>query len=307
MHVPVMLHEAMEFLDVQTDGYYIDATLGQGGHAARVLERLRTGKLLGIDCDPTAVRLAQERMKPSDDRFLFLEGNFEDIDKLHAEAGLPPVQGVLADLGLSSLQLEDAQRGFSFSLPGPLDMRMNPAQPRTAADYVNRSSERDLANLFFQLGEERYSRRIARAVMKARPFRITTELAQVVTRAVPSRAGLHQFSRNHSSLRPMRCHPATRIFQALRIAVNRELDTLATFLKKVPEVLATGGRLVVISFHSLEDRLVKQAFQAWKREGSFRLLTRKVVRPGAEEVQSNPRSRSACLRAAEKLELAKSA
>ncbi len=307
MHVPVMVQEVMEFLNVQSDGYYIDATLGQGGHAARVLERLTTGKLLGIDCDPTAVRLAQERMKPSDDRFLFLEGNFEDIDDLHTRAGFPPVQGVLADLGLSSLQLEDAQRGFSFSLPGPLDMRMNPAQPRTAADYVNRSSERDLANLFFQLGEERHSRRIARAVMKARPFRTTTELAQVVTRTVPSRAGLLQFSRDHSSRRSRRRNPATRVFQALRIAVNRELESLATFLKRVPEVLGAGGRFVVISFHSLEDRLVKQAFQAWNREGSFRLLTRKVVRPGAEEVQSNPRSRSARLRAAEKVGPAKSA
>ena len=305
MHVPVMVQEVMEFLNVQSDGYYIDATLGQGGHAACVLERLTTGKLLGIDCDPEAIRVAQERLKPSDDRLLCLEGNFEDIDDLHTRAGFPPVQGVLADLGLSSLQLEDAQRGFSFSLPGPLDMRMNPAQPRTAADYVNRSSERDLANLFFQLGEERYSRRIARAVMKARPFRTTTELAQVVTRTVPSRAGLLQFSRDHSSRRSRRLHPATRVFQALRIAVNRELESLATFLKRVPEVLAAGGRFVVISFHSLEDRLVKQAFQAWNREGSFRLLTRKVVRPGAAEVQSNPRSRSARLRAAEKVGPAK--
>ena len=307
MHVPVMVQEVMEFLNVQSDGYYIDATLGQGGHAARVLERLATGKLLGIDCDPEAIRVAQERLKPSDDRLLCLEGNFEDIDDLHTRAGFPPVQGVLADLGLSSLQLEDAQRGFSFSLPGPLDMRMNPAQPRTAADYVNRSSERDLANLFFQLGEERHSRRIARAVMKARPFRTTTELAQVVTRTVPSRAGLLQFSRDHSSRRSRRRHPATCVFQALRIAVNRELESLATFLKRVPEVLGAGGRFVVISFHSLEDRLVKQAFQAWNREGSFRLLTRKVVRPGAEEVQSNPRSRSARLRAAEKVGPAKSA
>ena len=180
-------------------------------------------------------------------------------------------------------------------------MRMNPAQPRTAADYVNRSSERDLANLFYQLGEERYSRRIARAVMKARPFRTTTELAQVVTRTVPSRAGLLQFSRDHSSRRSRRLPSRDARFSG---AANRREPGIGypwpPFLKRVPEVLAAGGRFVVISFHSLEDRLVKQAFQAWNLEGSFRLLTRKVVRPGAAEVQSNPRSRSARLRAAEK-------
>ncbi len=219
--------------------------------------------------------------------------------------GWPLVDGVLADIGVNSTQLEVPERGFSFSLPGPLDMRMNPEQSQTAADFVNHSNEMDLANLIYEFGEERYSRRIARALMKARPLRTTTELAQVVTRTVPSRAGLHQHSRQKGRPQPYRLprrlHPATRVFQALRIAVNRELDVLDSFLKKVPEVLAAGGRLVVISFHSLEDRIVKQTFQGWRRDGSFRLLTRKVVRPSVEEVHSNPRSRSARLRAAEKI------
>ena len=212
---------------------------------------------------------------------------------------------VLADIGVNSSQIEVPERGFSFSLPGPLDMRMNPEQSQTAADFVNYSSERDLANLIDEFGEERYSRRIARALVKARPLRTTTELAQVVTRTIPSRAGLHQFSGRGGRPQPRRLyrrlHPATRVFQALRIAVNRELDVLATFLKKVPEVLAAGGRLVVISFHSLEDRIVKQTFQGWRQDGSFRLLTRKVVRPAVEEIRGNPRSRSARLRAAEKV------
>ena len=306
MHFPVMPQEVMEFLNVQPDGNYIDVTMGPGGHSTQVLEKLETGKLLGIDCDPNAIGIAQERLRKFGSKFFCLEGNFEDIRELHAGTGIGQVQGVLADLGLSSLQIEDAQRGFSFKLPGPLDMRMSPLQSISAEDFINHSSELDLSNIFFQLGEERYSRRIARAIMKARPFRTTTELAQVVTRVIPSRAGLHQFSHKRFSRPPMRRHPATRVFQALRIAVNRELETLATFLKKVPEVLAIGGRLVIISFHSLEDRLVKQAFQSWSREGSFRLLTRKVVRPSKTEVQSNLRSRSGCLRAIEKVDVGKS-
>ncbi|MBI1984247.1 MAG: 16S rRNA (cytosine(1402)-N(4))-methyltransferase RsmH, partial [Acidobacteria bacterium] len=187
-------------------------------------------------------------------------------------------------------QLEDAERGFGFNLPGPLDMRMDPRTRVTAEEIVNRTPERDLADLIFKFGEERHSRHIARALIKARPIRTTTELAQVVTRAIPSRAGLYQI------------HPATRTFMALRLAVNRELESLETFLAKVPDALAPGGRAVFITFHSLEDRLVKHTLRAWKQAGQAEVLTRKVIRPEPEEVRTNPRSRSAKLRAAEKSE-----
>ena len=289
LHQPVLLREVMEFLKVDPDGVYIDATLGAGGHAEGILKRLSTGKLLGIDRDPAALEIARERLQPFAERLIMLHGNFGEIDVLHASSGLGPADGLLADLGLSSMQLEDASRGFSFSLPGPLDMRMDPHSDTTAADIANRTGERDLANLIFELGEERHSRRIARAIVKARPYRSTTELAQVVTRAIPSRAGLRHL------------HPATRTFMALRLAVNNELENLRDLLGKTLDILRPGGRVVILSFHSLEDRLVKRAFQQWRHEGRARILTRKVVRPGEDEVRANPRSRSAKLRAAEKI------
>ena len=290
MHVPVLLRETLEFLNVRSDGIYIDATLVGGGHAEAILQILEpgTGKLLGIDRDPAALARAHERLVRFGEKVILQEGNFAEIDQLHAESGLPPADGLLADLGLSSMQLEDASRGFSFDRPGPLDMRMDPHTRTTAAEIVNRTPERELADLIFKFGEERFSRRIARGMVKARPIRSTTELAQVVTRAIPSRTGLYHV------------HPATRTFMALRMAVNQELESLETFLSKALDVLAPGGRLVVLSFHSLEDRLVKHAFQAWKREGKAEVLTKKVVRPGEAELESNPRSRSAKLRAAEK-------
>ena len=278
----------MEYLAVQPDGIYIDATLGAGGHAQEILKRLESGRLLGLDRDPQALEVARGRLAGFGEKLIMQHGNFAEIDALHAASGLAPADGVLADLGLSSLQLADASRGFSFNLPGPLDMRMDPGSDTTAADLINRTRERDLADLIYQLGEERHSRRIARDIVKARPYRSTTELAQVVTRAIPSRAGLHQI------------HPATRTFQALRLAVNRELENLEQFLDRILSVLRPGGRVVILSFHSLEDRLVKHTFQRWQREGRACILTRKVVRPTEEEVQANPRARSAKLRAAEK-------
>jgi 16S rRNA (cytosine1402-N4)-methyltransferase len=278
----------VDFLRIRPEGTYIDATLGAGGHAQEILKRLGSGRLLGLDCDPEALEVARARLSGFGERLMIRHGNFAEIDALHAASGLGPADGVVADLGLSSLQLENAARGFSFSLPGPLDMRMDSNSRTTAADLVNRTSERDLADLIYQLGEERHSRRIARAIVKARPFRLTTELAQVVTRAIPSRTGLRQL------------HPATRTFMALRLAVNHELEKLEQFLDRVLLVLRPGGRVVILSFHSLEDRQVKQAFRRWQEEGRARLLTRKVVRPGSEEVQMNPRARSAKLRAAEK-------
>ncbi|MBI1941040.1 MAG: 16S rRNA (cytosine(1402)-N(4))-methyltransferase RsmH [Acidobacteria bacterium] len=292
MHVPVLLRESLDYLRVSPDGIYVDATLGGGGHAEEILKRLRRGKLLAIDCDPAAIAAARRRLAAYEERLIVFEGNFADLDKAMEVSGLPPrhLTGILADLGLSSMQLEDAERGFSFNLPGPLDMRMDPHIRVTAEEIVNRTPERDLADLIFKFGEERHSRRIARALIKARPIRTTTELAQVVTRAIPSRAGLYQI------------HPATRTFMALRLAVNRELESLETFLAKVPDALAPGGRAVFITFHSLEDRLVKHTLRAWKQAGQAQVLTRKVIRPEPEEVRTNPRSRSAKLRAAEKSE-----
>jgi len=289
LHRPVLLHEALEFLNVRREGIYIDATLGTGGHAEALLELLGpTGRLLGIDRDPAAVGAAGERLGRYGERLIVMQGNFAQIDSLHRASGLPPADGMLADLGLSSLQLADPERGFSFNLPGPLDMRMGPEATATAGSLVNRTPEKELANLIFKLGEERHSRRVARAIVKARPIRTTTELAQVVTRAIPSRAGLHHL------------HPATRTFMALRLAVNRELENLEAFLEKALGVMAPGARLVILTFHSLEDRPVKRAFQDWQRRGRARILTKHVVRPGAAELASNPRARSAKLRAVEK-------
>ena len=288
IHQPVLLREVTEFLNVRPEGFYIDATLGGGGHAEAIARQLVSGRLLAIDRDPLALAAARARLAPFGDKVIPMHGNFAEIDRLQADTGFPPADGVLADLGLSSLQLVDAARGFSFNLEGPIDMRMDPASETTAADLVNYAGERELADLIFKFGEERHSRRIARAIMKARPIRTSTSLAQVVTRAIPSRPGLHQI------------HPATRTFMALRLAVNRELDNLEQFLARVLPVMAAGGRLVMISFHSLEDRMVKQAFSAWKQERRVRSLTRKAVRPGEDEVATNPRARSAKLRAVEK-------
>ena len=288
VHRPVLVEEVTEFLNVRPDRVYIDATVGGGGHAQAILERLTSGRLLGIDHDPLALGVAKQRFGGFGDKVTLMQGNFADIDGLHAASGLAAADGVVADLGLSSMQLADASRGFSFNLEGPLDMRMDPASETSAADLVNYSSERELADLIFKFGEERHSRRIARAIMRARPIRTSTELAQVVTRAIPSRPGPHQI------------HPATRTFMALRLAVNRELDNLEQFLARVLSVMSIGGRVAVISFHSLEDRMVKQSFASWQREGLAKVLTRKVVRPGEDELSVNPRSRSAKLRVAEK-------
>ncbi len=288
VHRPVLLGEVIEFLNVRPEGFYIDATSGGGGHSEAIAGRLGTGRLLAIDCDPLALAMAGERLARFGDKVKLVHGNFAEIDRLQAEAAFPPADGVVADLGLSSMQLNDATRGFSFNLEGPLDMRANPATETTAGDIVNYAGERELADLIFKFGEERHSRRIARAIMKARPIRTSTSLAQVVTRAIPSRPGLHQI------------HGATRTFMALRMATNREIENLEQFLARVLDVMAAGGRLVVIGFHSVEDRVTKRAFSAWKQERRVRLLTPKPVRPGEQELGENPRARSAKLRAIEK-------
>jgi 16S rRNA (cytosine1402-N4)-methyltransferase len=299
-HRPVLLDEALEFLNVRPGGTYIDATLGGGGHAEAILERLTTGRLLGLDRDPAAVAHARERLAGYGERFVAMEGNFGQIAELHRASGFAPADGLLADLGLSSLQLDDAARGFSFNREGPLDMRMGPDVSTTAEEIVNYAGEKELADLIYKFSQERHSRRIARAIMKARPIRTTTELAQVVTRAIPSRAGLHQLNFKSQISNFKRLHPATRTFMALRLAVNGEMEHLQKLLAQALDVVAPAGRLVFITFHSLEDRPVKQALQGWKRAGRAQVLTRHVVRPSEEEVSANPRARSGKLRAAEK-------
>lgn len=287
-HVPVLVDAVLAWLRPRPGGVYVDATVGTGGHAERILQACGpTGRLVGIDRDPEALHVAQRRLSRFAGRVQLVRGDFADLKALVLQAGVREADGVLFDLGVSGLQLGRPERGFSFHLEGPLDMRMDPDQPLTAADLVNRLSEGELAGLLRRYGEEPFARRIARSIVQRRPLSTTTDLVAAVEAAVPR----HR--------RPRRIHVATRTFQALRIATNRELESLESALAQVPEVLRPGGRVVVISFHSLEDRLVKRAFRSDPR---LVPLLRKPVRPGPEEVHANPRARSARLRAAERVE-----
>jgi 16S rRNA (cytosine1402-N4)-methyltransferase len=289
-HVPVLLKEAIDFLAIKRGGTYIDATVGLAGHSYEIARRLGgQGRLIGFDKDAAALEIARERLAgPEAGEWPDIElqqGSFAEVGE-RVEPG--SVDGVLADLGVSSLQLEDAARGFSFQADAALDMRMDTRSERTADQVVNRLDENTLADVIYEFGEERRSRRIARAIVRARPIRSTAELARIVSAAA----------------RPMkseRIHPATRTFQAIRIFVNRELEDLDALLEAAPRVLKPGGRLVVISFHSLEDRRVKDALRAGAQSGVYRLLTKKPVTAGEEEVGRNARSRSAKLRAAERV------
>jgi 16S rRNA (cytosine1402-N4)-methyltransferase len=288
-HYPVLLPAVLEHLRIDPTGLYVDCTVGEGGYAQAIVERLTTGRLLAIDRDADAIDVARRRLQAYGDKVTFVEACYSEIASLvrSTTPAFVPVSGIVADLGLSRGQFEDEQRGFSFQREGPLDMRIDRRQALTAADIVNHYGEKDLADLIFQFGEERRSRRIARAVVRGRPIRNTTHLAEIVERVVP-----------RTSRR--RIHPATKTFQALRIAVNNELESLERFLEQAPLVLGPGGRLVVVSFHSLEDRLVKLAFRRWAQQEVLTILTKRVVRPSQEEVEENPASRSAKLRAAER-------
>ncbi len=291
VHVPVLAEAVVHWLRPQPSGVYVDATVGAGGHAERILEACApSGQLVAVDRDPQALEVARRRLAGFGDRVRFAHGDFADLGNLLAELGVAEVDGVLFDLGVSALQLERPERGFSFQLCGPLDMRMDPAQPETAADLVNRLSERQLADLLRRYGEEPFARQIARAIVRRRPLRTTAELVEAVQAAVPRRRW------------PRRIHVATRTFQALRIATNRELESLQRALADLPRLLRPGGRVVVIAFHSLEDRLVKRAFQ---QDPRLRPLLRKPLRPSPEEVARNPRARSARLRAAERVEVSR--
>ena len=294
MHIPVLLGEAIEWLAIRPEGVYVDATVGAGGHARRILESLTTGRLIALDRDPVAIEIALENLSAHQRQLTLVQENFAHLPRLLRQIGVTVVDGILADLGLSQMQIDIPERGFSLRGAGPLDMRMDPQDRLTAEEIVNHYGERELADLIYQFGEERRSQRIARAIVRARPIRNTVQLAAVIAACLGSRRAATRTIRK-------RIHPATKTFQALRIAVNRELESLEQFLAAAPECLAPGGRLVVISFHSLEDRLVKQSFRSWDREGGMRNLTRHVVKPTREEIRANPRSRSARLRAAERL------
>ena len=286
-HTSVLLEEVLHWLEVKGDGTYLDATVGGGGHAAAIAQRLSSGRLIGLDRDAQALEIARDRLKDFGERVTLVHAEFSKIGEVARELGLPPLDGVLADLGVSSMQLDRAERGFSFREAGPLDMRMNREAPEAAEEIVNRWPERELANLLYREGEEHDSRRIARSIVRARPIRDTAHLATVV-------AGARRL-RGRQKL-----HPATKTFLALRIAVNREMEELGQFLLRTPATLSSGGRWVVLSYHSREDRMVKQAFQRLAQSGEMKILTKKIVQPGEEEIQANPRARSAKLRAAEK-------
>jgi 16S rRNA (cytosine1402-N4)-methyltransferase len=295
-HVPVLLQDAIRYLNVRAGGTYVDATLGLGGHATAVARELGgQGRFIGFDRDPDALQLARERFQALSEELgeqmpqWVLHGEEFSAMSRHITEG--SLDGLLADFGVSSMQLDSAHRGFSFQADGPLDMRMDPRRGPTAEQVVNQADEKVLADLIYEFGEERRSRRFARAIVRARPIRTTAQLAKILSAAAPamkSERGRHQI------------HPATRIFQALRIYVNAELNEIQALLQVAPRLLKPGGRLVVISFHSLEDRLAKDALREAARQGIFEVLTRKPVTASEEETDRNPRARSAKLRAAER-------
>lgn len=301
-HVPVLYREVLDAMQPRPGCRYVDATVGAGGHAAGILSASAPdGELLGLDADPEAISYAQEVLRSYGDRVVLQVANFRHLGAVAQALGFGEVDGILMDLGLSSRQLSQASRGFSFSHEGPLDMRLDPGRGQPAADFVNRLPEAELADLFWRYGEERYSRRIARAVVAARPVTTTVQLADIVARSVGRRAKIH---------------PATRVFQALRIVVNDELEAVSQALPQARDLLRPGGRIVVIAFHSLEDRLVKRFFLeeaqdcicppeapvcVCQHEATLNVLTRKPMRPTDKEIATNPPSRSARLRVAERL------
>jgi 16S rRNA (cytosine1402-N4)-methyltransferase len=281
-HVPVLAEPTIAGLEIIAGGVYLDCTVGGGGHSALILQGLGNGRLVGIDRDEMAIAAASDTLKDYDNQVTFWRGNFCEYK--------PPsdllFDGILADLGVSSTQLDVAERGFSFRESGDLDMRMDNRQTLTAAEIINHYKEVELADIFFKLGEERLSRRIARQIVEKRPFKTTLELANAIAACVPS------------SYRHGRIHPATRTFQALRIAVNRELESLEKWLAVAPNWLKTGGKIAVITFHSLEDRIVKHTF---REDDRLQVLTKKVIIATDEEIKANPRARSAKLRIAQRI------
>lgn len=289
MHVPVMVEEVCGLLSAHGPLAFVDVTVGTGGHAAAML-RATSARMLGIDRDASALSVARERLAEFGDRVTLHRADFSEITEVMKQSGFDGADAVLADLGMSSLALDDPERGFSFRLDGPLDMRMDDRQTLRAYDLVNEESAEELARIIYTYGEERASRRIAKLIVEARrrhPIETTAELRAIVERAL----GAH---------RRQGAHPATRTFQALRIAVNREMESLAALLRDAPTILKPGGRMVVISYHSLEDRPVKERFRELVRAGGYDAISRKVIKPTAAETARNPRARSARIRCIER-------
>lgn len=304
-HQPVLYHEIIHALQPNRGGAYVDGTLGAGGHAWGVLEASQPdGRLLGLDLDPQAIELARQRLAPFGERAIIIQASFATLKEQLSQIGWQGVNGIVLDLGISSMQIDTARRGFSFSADAPLDMRFSPLTAISAAVLVNDLTEGELADLIYQYGEERRARQIARAIVQARPVYTTRQLADIVLR-VSGRTG-----------RKTHLHPATRTFQALRIEVNQELENLQSVLPQAVNALLPGGRLAIIAFHSLEDRIVKQYFQRESRDcicpprqpictcghkAVIKVITRSPIRPTEQETTRNPRARSAVLRIAEKL------
>jgi len=287
-HTPVLLDEVLEWLRIRPDGIYVDATLGAAGHSEAIAAKLDSGRLISLDQDVQALQIGQERLQKFGSKVNCVLSPFSRIAEVVHELGIPKVDGVLADLGVSSMQLDHPERGFSFREAGPLDMRMSDAEELTADEIVNRWPEKELADLLYRGADEHDSRRIARAIMRARPIRDTAHLAKVVAGA------RKQWGRQ-------KLHPATKTFLALRIAVNRELEALGQFLFRTPATMNSGARFVLLTYHSGEDRMVKEAFKEGERQGTLKILTKHVIRPSEEEERANPRSRSAKLRCAERV------
>ena len=289
-HRPVMPEAVVRFLVQRPGGVFVDATVGAGGHSRALLAAAGpTARLVALDRDPAALVVAAESLREFAAAVMFRRGRFDELDAALDALGVPQVDGALFDLGVSSMQLDTAARGFGFQVDGPLDMRMDPSQPLTAAALVNHASEGELADLIARCGQERWARRIARRLVQDRPITTTAALAACVVRALP-RGRAWQ-----------RLHPATRTFQALRIAVNQELAALAAAIPQGIRRLRPGARIAVLAYHSLEDRIVKQAFRQAAAAGTLAVLTRRPLRPDPDEVRANPRSRSACLRVGERL------
>src|SRR3989339_950449 len=291
LHKPVMVDEALDYLNLQSGQTILDCTVGGGGHAIKILDKIKPdGFLIGIDKDMEILQTAKQSLSKTTGKFKLFHADYSDIDEVLRQAEVDKVNGVLLDLGVSSLQFDQADRGFSFAKEAPLDMRMDRSCGITAQALIQRLSETELADLLWKYGEERWSRRIARAILKEEKgagFTSTRQLAAIVERVVP---------RGKSKI-----HPATRVFQALRIAVNKELDNLEIFLDKIYNYMALGARIVIISFHSLEDRIVKNKFIEKAKQNIFKVLTKKPVTPREAEIEENVRSRSAKLRAAERI------
>jgi len=284
MHVPVMLGECLEYLAIRPDGIILDATAGLGGHSGAIAAELTSGFVIANDRDAESLALAKSNTAAHADRIRYHQGSFANLREALMASGVQQVDGLLADLGVSRYQLTEPARGFSLMADGPLDMRMDRSQGQTAEELVNFTSEKELADTIYRFGEERRSRKIARAIVRARPISTTGRLARVIEEAVP---------------RTNRLHPATQTFMALRLAVNNEQGELDALLQAAPDLVKTGGRIVILSFMSLEDRKIKQSFQALTRAGRASMLTKHVVRPTPEEIRDNPASRSAKLRAVE--------